>query len=119
MKHVSLSLGLQFFSLGFFGLMFSCVPSTPHKDSAERNLNDVNSLLREHTCLACHAESTTLVGPSYLDIGKRNYTDEQIIRLIKYPVPENWPGFPPMAAVQDIPEDDALKIARWINTLDQ
>jgi len=99
--------------------MFSCVPSTPHKDSAERNLNDVNSLLREHTCLACHAESTTLVGPSYLDIAKRNYTDEQIIRLIKYPVPENWPGFPPMATVQDIPEDDALKIARWINTLDK
>jgi cytochrome c551/c552 len=81
-------------------------------------LDDVMPLLNKYTCSACHNEKKRQVGPAYIDVAKRKYTNEQIIELIHNPKPENWPGYatemPPMAHV---PKEDALKIARWINSL--
>jgi cytochrome c len=37
--------------------------------------------------------------------------------LIANPKPSNWPGYPPMAAMKNVPKDDAIKIATWINSL--
>ena len=55
---------------------------------------------------------------SYVDVAKRKYSDEQIVDLIYNPKPENWPDFTtPMAAMPQVPKDDALKIAAWINSL--
>jgi cytochrome c551/c552 len=58
------------------------------------------------------------VGPAFADIAKRKYTEEKILELIYTPQPKNWPEYAtPMAAMPKVPKDEALKIARWINSL--
>ena len=79
--------------------------------------DDVNALLTKYTCLACHRPDTKLVGPAYVDVAKRKYTNQQIVNLIYEPKPANWPGYPPMAPMKQVPKEDALKIATWINSL--
>jgi cytochrome c551/c552 len=83
-------------------------------------LEEVMPLLTKNTCTACHAAEKRQVGPSYVDIAKRKYTPQQIVDLIYNPKPENWPGYssemPPMPQV---PKDEALKIAEWINSLNK
>jgi len=78
---------------------------------------DINKLLTKNTCLACHKVDQRLVGPAYKDVAKKGYTNEQIVELIYNPKPEHWPGYPPMAAMKQVPKDEALKIAGWINSL--
>lgn len=79
---------------------------------------DVEKLLQKNTCLACHKADTKLVGPSYIEVmKKKKYKPEQIVELIYKPKPANWPGYPPMAALANVPKDEALKIAKWITTL--
>jgi cytochrome c551/c552 len=79
---------------------------------------EVKPLLAKYTCLACHAANKRQVGPAYVDVAKRHYTNEQILKLLANPKPQNWPEFatemPPMPQV---PRNDALKIAAWINSL--
>jgi len=49
----------------------------------------------------------------------RNYSDEKIVELIYSPEPKNWPEYAtPMAPMPQVPKDEALKIAAWINSLD-
>jgi cytochrome c551/c552 len=80
---------------------------------------EVKGLLSKHTCLACHNTDTRQVGPAYVDVAKRKYSNERIVKLIHSPEPQNWPDYatemPPMPQV---PKEDALKIAQWINSLD-
>lgn len=79
---------------------------------------EVKPLLAKNTCLACHAADKKVVGPSYLDVAKRKYTNEKIVELIYAPKPENWPDFAtPMAPMPQVPKADAVKIAAWINSL--
>lgn len=79
---------------------------------------EVKGLLAKYTCLACHNETKKQVGPAYVDVAKRKYSNEKIVDLIHNPQPENWPDYatemPPMPQV---PKEDALKIAAWINSL--
>lgn len=79
---------------------------------------EVRPLLMKNNCLACHNEKTRQVGPPYVEVAKRNYTNEKIVQLIHNPQPQNWPDYatemPPMPQVK---EADALKIAAWINSL--
>ncbi|QCR24825.1 hypothetical protein C1N53_01525 [Pontibacter sp. SGAir0037] len=79
---------------------------------------EVKGLLSKYTCLACHSENKKQIGPAYVDVAKRKYSDKKIVELIHNPKPENWPDYatemPPMPQV---PDADALKIARWINSL--
>lgn len=78
----------------------------------------VSALLSQHTCVACHNKDTKQVGPAYKDVAKRNYTAEEIVSLIHTPKPENWPEYAtPMPPMPHVPETDALKIAKWINSL--
>lgn len=104
--------------------------STPSKATAQKATSgtapstkaptyaEVKGLLSKHTCLACHNETKKQVGPAYVDVAKRKYSDKKIVDLIHNPKPENWPDYatemPPMPQV---PTEDALKIARWINSL--
>ncbi|MGV3504698.1 MAG: c-type cytochrome [Adhaeribacter sp.] len=78
----------------------------------------IRPLLMKNNCLACHNEKTRQVGPSYREVAKRKYSNEQIVKLIHNPKPENWPDYatemPPMPQV---PVSEALKIAAWINSL--
>lgn len=76
------------------------------------------ALLKKHTCLACHAKDKKVIGPSYEDIAKRKYSDQQILALVYKPNPQNWPDYATeMAAMSHIPSIDVLKIASWINNL--
>ncbi|AHM63459.1 cytochrome c class I [Flammeovirgaceae bacterium 311] len=82
------------------------------------SFEEVKPLLAKNTCIACHNETKRQIGPAYADVAKRNYSNEKIVELIHNPQPENWPGYatemPPMPQV---PREEALKIAAWINSL--
>ncbi len=91
-------------------------PASPAKAVIEVPA-DINDLLNKHTCLTCHAAGERVVGPAYVDVAKRNYTSEEIVALIKAPKPEHWPDFPPMIGLPNVPKEEALKIADWINSL--
>lgn len=79
---------------------------------------DIEKLLQKNMCLACHKVDTKLVGPSYKDVmAQKKYKPKQIVDLIYKPNPKNWPGFPAMAALPNVPKDEALKIAQWMVTL--
>jgi cytochrome c551/c552 len=79
---------------------------------------EIKPLLAKNNCLACHNPEKRQVGPAYKDVAKRKYTNEQIVKLIYNPQPQNWPDYatemPPMPQV---PQGEALKIAAWINSL--
>ncbi len=79
---------------------------------------DMNALMSKYTCIACHRPNQRLVGPAYADVAKKNYSNEEIVNLIYNPIPAHWPGYPPMASMKQVPKDDAMKLAVWINSLD-
>lgn len=80
--------------------------------------DEVKPLLVKYTCSACHNANKKQVGPAFIDIAKRNYSNEKIVSLIYNPQPQNWSGYatemPPMP---NVPKAEALKIAAWINSL--
>jgi cytochrome c551/c552 len=96
------------------------VEAKPTKKAKTTVISDAEAmvLLKKHTCLACHAKEAKVVGPSYADIAKRNYTDKQILELVYKPNPQNWPDYATeMAPMSHVPAGDVLKIASWINGL--
>lgn len=79
---------------------------------------EIRPLLVKNTCTACHQSDKKLVGPAYKDIAKRKYSAQKIVDLIYNPQPSNWPDYStPMAPMPQVPKDEALKIAKWINSL--
>jgi cytochrome c len=80
---------------------------------------DMNTLMSKYTCIACHRPNQRLVGPAYADVAKKKYSNEEIVNLIYNPVPSHWPGYPPMAPMKQVPKEDAMKLAVWINSLDK
>ena len=78
----------------------------------------IEGLLKMNTCIACHQKDKRVVGPSFQEVAKRNYSNEKIVELIYRPQPKNWPEYAtPMAPMPHVPKDQALKIAAWINSL--
>ena len=78
----------------------------------------IKPLLIKYTCASCHNPEKRQVGPGFIDVAKRNYSIEKILALIKNPEPSNWPDYAtPMAAMPQVPDADARKIAAWINSL--
>ncbi len=95
-------------------------PATPSKPAAPvvPSETEIKTLLAKNTCTACHQKDKKQVGPAYVDVAKRNYTPEKIVELIYNPKPENWPDYAtPMPPIPQVPREEALKIARWINSL--
>lgn len=79
---------------------------------------EITGLLKKHTCSACHAKDSKIVGPAFTEIAKRNYSNQQILALVYKPNPQNWPDFATeMAPMSHVPKADVLKIAGWINGL--
>ncbi|MBU6343590.1 MAG: cytochrome C [Bacteroidetes bacterium] len=76
--------------------------------------DDIAQLLSKHTCSSCHAFATKLVGPSWKEIAARKYTKKHIMELVYSPTPGNWPNYPPMAALKNVPKGDLSKIATWL-----
>ncbi len=82
------------------------------------NFDEIKPLLAKNTCLACHNADTKQVGPAFSEIAKRRYSNERIVELIYNPEPQNWPGYAtPMPPMPQVPKEEALKIADWINSL--
>jgi len=78
----------------------------------------IAGLLKKHTCSACHAKDSKLIGPAFTEIAKRNYSNQKILELVYKPNPQNWPDFATeMAPMSHVPKADVLKIAGWINGL--
>lgn len=79
---------------------------------------EIEPLLVKNTCTACHQVNKRQVGPAFADVAKRRYSNERIVQLIYNPEPKNWPEHEtPMAPMPQVPKDEALKIAAWINSL--
>jgi cytochrome c551/c552 len=94
------------------------VSAKPVSTSKSLTYAEIEPLLVKNTCTACHQVSKRQVGPSFSDIAKRKYSNERIVQLIYTPEPKNWPEHEtPMAAMPQVPKDEALKIATWINSL--
>jgi cytochrome c551/c552/glucose/arabinose dehydrogenase len=93
-------------------------PAKTGASSGTPTLAEIQPLLTKHTCFSCHQPDKRMVGPSYKDIAKRNYTAPQIVELIYKPNPKNWPDYSSeMASMTQVPREDALRIARWIVSL--
>jgi len=88
----------------------------PQKDEV-LSFAEVQPLLAKNTCTACHQAEKRQVGPAFKEIAKRGYSAERIVQLIYNPEPQNWPDYTPMAPMPQVPKEEALKIAKWINSL--
>ncbi len=97
--------------------LFVVLSTVVSKAQATKIPADVEALLTKNTCLACHRADIKLIGPAYKAVARKNYSPEQIVELIYKPQPANWPGYIPMAALPNVPKDEALKIAKWIISL--
>ncbi|WP_425638654.1 c-type cytochrome [Algoriphagus yeomjeoni] len=79
---------------------------------------EIKSILAKNTCSACHMKDKKVIGPAYQDVAKRRYSDERIVELIYNPEPQNWPDYAtPMPPMAQVSKEDAMKIAKWINSL--
>src|SRR5690606_9701902 len=79
---------------------------------------EIKSILAKNTCSACHTKDKKVIGPAYEEVAKRRYSDEKIVELIYNPQPQNWPDYPTeMPPMAQVPKEDAMKIAKWINSL--
>lgn len=90
------------------------------KNTAKKapSFDEIKPLLIQNTCTACHNTDKKQVGPSYKEIAQRQYSNQQIVALIHNPKPENWPDYAtPMPPMPQVPAEEALKIAAWINSL--
>ena len=88
------------------------------EESQVPDFETVRPILQRNTCFACHAVDKKQVGPSYMEVAKRNYSNERIIELIHNPEPENWPDYPvAMPPMPQVSKEDALMIAAYINSL--
>jgi cytochrome c551/c552 len=102
------------------------IATTPVKKTATATSSkaityaEIEPLLVKNTCTACHQVSKRQVGPAFIDVAKRKYSNEKIVELIYNPQPKNWPEHEtPMAPMPQVPRAEALKIAAWINSLKQ
>ncbi len=106
--------------LMLIALLSACISvSAQKKDQKESAGNpplEISALLAKHGCSSCHHTARRMVGPPFADIAKRNYLPEAIAEKIGKPQPAGWPGYPPMPALV-VPNEEALKIADWINSI--
>ncbi|MCB9262740.1 MAG: hypothetical protein H6607_10230 [Flavobacteriales bacterium] len=76
----------------------------------------VRKILKKKTCLGCHTLDKKLKGPSFMDISKKGYSQAEMVELIRNPVQENWPDYPPMTPI-DISDKEGKIIYDWISGL--
>ena len=102
----------------------SAIESSTKQESLEKGQSggseipsEIKSLLSKNTCLGCHKMDKKLIGPSFLAIAKRGYTDKELVQLIKEPVPENWSDYQPMAPMAWVEDKQLEAMAVWIASL--
>jgi|SRR5210317_1617445 len=88
---------------------------TPTEEKGSTDIpSEVKTLLTTNTCLGCHRLDKKLIGPSYTDIAGKEYSVDELVRLMQEPQPENWPDYPPMASMSFVAVEDLTTIAEWI-----
>jgi cytochrome c len=100
-----------------FSLLLTVVLCGGMKGSEPKMPESIRELLTRYTCITCHDPYKRIVGPPFVLVAKRNYSAQRIAELIANPVPSDWPGFPPMTPLPNVPYEDVVKIANWINSL--
>jgi cytochrome c len=74
-------------------------------------------LAKSKNCVACHAASTKLVGPSFKDIASKYASDdgaaEKLAQKIQKGSQGVW-GPVPMPPNPQVKNDEALTLARWV-----
>jgi cytochrome c len=96
-KHLNLDIKMKIIiSLTLAKLWFMAAPSLAQQQQVKIP-EGIAKLLGQYACLACHKADARLIGPAYVDVAKRKYTNAQIVELIYKPKPANWPGYPPMS----------------------
>ncbi len=80
---------------------------------------DVNALLQKHTCYTCHAPNKKMVGPSWADVAAKKYDKKKFASLVAKPQPANWPGYPAMAPLPNVPKKDLEAIHTWVSSLNK
>ena len=84
----------------------------------QNNIPDnIQVLIKQYSCDKCHLLNEKSIGPSYLKIAEKKYKPTEIVHLIFNPNPANWATYPPMTAMPQVKKKDAMKIAKWITTL--
>lgn len=75
------------------------------------------ALAQKHSCTACHAVDTKLVGPAYADVAKKykgqKNSETALIANIKKGGSGKW-GTVPMPAQTTLSDADAKALAKWI-----
>jgi len=95
------------------------IPSKKGQTAGTEIPSEMKSLLAKNTCLGCHKMDSKLVGPSFLAIAQRGYSQKELVQLIKEPVPDNWPDYPPMAPMAWVESEQIEAMAAWIASLPQ
>ena len=75
------------------------------------------ALAEKHSCLACHAAATKLVGPAYREVAAKYAGNADAVATLSHSIRNGgagkW-GEMPMPPQKQVSEADAKKIARWI-----
>ncbi len=82
---------------------------------------DGEALQEKNRCIACHALSKTLLGPSYAAIAARHSANKELmVEVLAQKIivggAGNW-GVVPMVPNEHVSLDEARAIARWILNL--
>lgn len=75
------------------------------------------ALAKKHGCTGCHAMSEKIVGPSFLDVGKKYATEKDARTVISQSIQKGgvgkW-GKIPMPPNDSLTDADAKALALWI-----
>lgn len=75
------------------------------------------ALAQKHSCTACHAVETKIVGPAYAEVAKKykgqKNAEATLIANIKKGGSGKW-GAVPMPAQTNLSDADAKTLAKWI-----
>lgn len=92
-------------------LAFGLAVSAQTMPAAVKKVSD------KYACASCHAPNMRLVGPSWQELAKKNYSSKQMLKLIQNPKPANWPSYPPMAPIPSITTSEVKLVADWLESL--
>jgi len=80
-----------------------------------QDLNNPMVLAESKGCLACHSVDIKLVGPSYLEVAKKENNRDVLIHSMQYGSTNKYDVIPMPA--QDVSASEALILADWILSL--
>lgn len=76
------------------------------------DLNDPAVLAENKGCLACHGVDVKLVGPSYKEVASKSFDEATLVKSMMEGSENKYDVIP--MPPQDLSEDEAKKLAKWI-----